>query len=171
VLSAFITHTYSPDAAPIKFNADKMEAPLIPADNPQTIQGIALGRLLFYDTMLSGNKKQSCGSCHLQQLSFTDGKPLAIGAFGDTIRNSMTLVNMAWSKDFFWDGRVKQLEDLMKYPITNPKEMAKDTVLLIKKLKEHNYYPKLFAMALPEEDISIKTLSKALAQFVRIIVT
>lgn len=172
LFSAFISDKYQPDAAPIKYDADKMEGPDIPADNPQTVQGITLGRLLFYDTMLSANNKQSCGSCHLQALSFTDGKSFAVGTFGDTInRSSMSLVNMAWSKDFFWDGRVKSLEDLMQHPITNAKEMAKDTVVLVQELKAHKYYPTLFAKAFPEEAIGMKTLSKALAQFVRSIVT
>jgi len=170
--TAFIAEKYQPDAAPLVYNKDKQEAPEIPADNPQTVQGVTLGRLLFYDSMLSVNNKQSCGSCHVQALSFTDGKKLAVGTRGDTIdRNSMSLVNMAWSKEFFWDGRVKSLEDLMQHPISNAKEMAKDSVLLIQELKAHQYYPTLFAKAFPEEAISMKTLSKALAQFVRSIVT
>jgi cytochrome c peroxidase len=172
LFTAFIAEKYQPDAAPLVYNKDKQEAPEIPVDNPQTVQGVRLGRLLFYDTMLSGNNQQSCGSCHLQTLSFTDGKKFAVGTHGDTLdRNSMSLVNMAWSKEFFWDGRVKSLEDFMQHPISNKKEMSKDSMQLINELKAHQHYPTLFAKAFPNEAISMKTLSKALAQFVRSIVT
>ena len=152
----------------LEYNAEKFSPPKIPTNNPQTLEGIKLGRLLFYEKMLSGNNLQSCGSCHLQKFAFTDGKKLAMGAKGDiNTRNTMSLVNLAWGKDFFWDGRVKSLEALSAHPISNVIEMGQDSLELIEELKAHKHYPALFEKAFPGENISVQTLSKAIAQFLR----
>lgn len=158
------THPY-----PFTYN-EKLGAPTLPYYNPLTTEGVELGRLLFYDTLLSGNNKQSCGSCHQQQYSFTDGQARAIGTYGDTVeRNTMSLVNMAWNNRFFWDGRARSIEELIPQPITNPKEMGQDTALLIRELKAHAHYPRLFERAFAGQTISMATVSKAIAQFVRTI--
>ncbi len=160
-----------PTPVELKYNP-ALGKPFIPAYNPLTHEGIYLGRLLFYDPMLSGNNKQSCGSCHIQKYAFTDGKPLATGAFGDTVnRNTMSLVNLAWNYKFFWDGRTQFLEDVIPQPIINPKEMAQDTNELIKELRSHKHYPKLFIKAFPDEAITMNTVNKAIAQFLRTIVS
>jgi cytochrome c peroxidase len=172
ILLSFIGVYEKPEEAPLQYNKRKFEPPKLPLYNVQTKQGILLGRLLFYDAILSGNNKQACADCHQQELSFTDGKPLSIGSKGDTIqKNSMTLVHLAWGKDFFWDGRIKSIEDLVKEPITNIEEMAQDEEALIAELKAHQYYPKLFAKAFPDEPLNMKTISKAIAQFLRTIIT
>ncbi|MEX2589083.1 MAG: cytochrome c peroxidase, partial [Chitinophagales bacterium] len=159
-----------PRTIELPYNSEKFTPPKIPADNPQSIEGIALGRLLFYDKLLSNNNQQSCGSCHIQKLAFTDGQKRAIGSKGDTVlRNTMSLINLAWGNQFFWDGRVKSLEGLVHHPITDTLEMNRDTSQLISDLKEHSYYPELFQRAFPEQAINMETLSKALAQFVRTI--
>src|SRR6186713_619542 len=77
-----------------------------PADNPLTIEGVELGRRLFYETALSANNKFSCASCHRQELAFTDGKAFSEG-FDGTLqeRNTMSLANLLWVRHFFWDGR------------------------------------------------------------------
>lgn len=170
VLGLFLFQNQNPlvYSSGLEFNPEKFPEPKIPKDNPQTKAGIELGRLLFYDKMLSGNNEQSCASCHQQHLAFTDGKKLAIGTNGDTVlRNAMSLVNLAWGKNFFWDGRVNTLEELILQPITEPMEMAQDSLELLHELKAHKYYPKLFEKAFPNENISTKTLSKAIAQFLR----
>ncbi len=149
-----------------------MGEPLIPTDNPLTKEGVWLGKLLFYDSLLSSNGKQSCGSCHLQEHAFTDGKKLAVGSYGDTIdRNTMSLVNLAWNKSFFWDGRIATLEQLVRDPVTNPKELDRDTHQLVNDLKKHKYYPELFQRAFPGEEISMNNVSKSIAQFLRTIIS
>jgi cytochrome c peroxidase len=155
----------------LKYNQE-FAPPYIPKNNPLTKEGVRLGQLLFYDSILSSNNQMSCGSCHIQSKAFTDGKRTAVGTYGDTIhRNTMTLVNLAWSKFFFWDGRSKSLERLIREPLTNEFEMDQDTVELIVELKSHKYYPGLFAKAFPAEEISMATVSKAMAQFMRTIVS
>jgi cytochrome c peroxidase len=155
----------------LKYNP-RFTEPIIPSDNPLTDEGVWLGRLLFYDKMLSGNNSQSCASCHQQQYAFTDHKKVAQGAMGDTVaRNTMSLINAAWQHEFFWDGRIKTLEQLMPNPISHPNEMAQDTSELLKEINLHKHYPKLFAAAFPQQPIQMNLVSKALAQFVRTIIT
>lgn len=145
----------------------------IPPENPITAEGVWLGRLLFYDKLLSGNYKQSCGSCHKQELCFTDGLSLAVGSKGDTLRrNTMPILNLIYhSNRFFWDGHAYSLEKLVRFPVTHPQEMDKDTIVLVKELKNHEYYPALFSYAFPDQEISMDLVSKSIAQFMRIIVT
>lgn len=77
--------------------------PKVPADNPMSEAKFQLGRHLFFDTRLSGNGTMGCGSCHLQKLAFTDGKPVAVGSTGDhTARGSMSIVNSAYYPTLTW---------------------------------------------------------------------
>ena len=83
-----------------------------PDDNPLTEEAVKLGRMLFYDTRLSGNNKVACATCHIQRLAFTDGKERAVGVSGKPLAfNSMSLANLMWGpQHFFWNGRVDSLE-------------------------------------------------------------
>src|SRR5438270_6267034 len=97
----------------------------IPADNPPTVETVALGRLLYYDPVLSGDNSISCASCHGAPMGFADSRPLSIGVGGKTgTRHSPTVINSAYSSLQFWDGRAPSLEEQAKGPIENPVEMA-----------------------------------------------
>jgi cytochrome c peroxidase len=77
--------------------------PLVPADNPMSEAKFQLGRHLFFDKRLSGNGTMGCGSCHFQNLAFTDGKALATGSTGDrTARGAMSIVNSAYYPTLTW---------------------------------------------------------------------
>ncbi len=146
--------------------------PPIPEDNPLTEEGVSLGRKLFYDPLLSGNNSQSCGSCHQQHLGFTDGRKIALGANGKPARrNSMSLTNLAWSKVLMWDGRASSLEEQALLPITDKQEMDQDLDALVEELNAHDSYPDEFAKAFPGETISASLVAKAIAQFVRTLVS
>jgi len=146
--------------------------PPMPANNPLTEEGVALGRMLFYDPILSGNNQQSCSSCHQQKLAFTDGKKLAIGSDGRPAkRNTMSLVNLAWAPSLMWDGRAPSLEAQALIPITDKSEMNQDLDELVDEIKQHARYPDLFAKAFPEDEISMDLVTKALAQFVRTLIS
>ncbi len=156
----------------LNYDTTLLEKPNIPANNPLTVEGVELGRLLFYDTLLSGNNTQSCASCHKQEFYFSDGKTTAIGSQGHIgKRNSMALVNLAFKNSFFWDGRVISLESLIKFPLTDSIEMQQDTILLIQEIQNHPYYPDLFKKAFGNKQIEFNDVSKAIAQFLRIIYT
>ena len=79
------------------------EPPAVPADNPMSEEKFQLGRRLFYDPRLSGNGRQSCSSCHLQRLAFTDGKAVSTGSTGDaTARSAMSIANVAYYPTLTW---------------------------------------------------------------------
>ena len=97
----------------------------IPANNPFTEEGVALGRYLFYEERLSGDNTMSCASCHSPEVAFTDdGNQFSTGIAGiEGTRNSMALINLAWDTRYFWDGRVFTLEDQILQPVRDPIEM------------------------------------------------
>lgn len=84
----------------------------IPADNPMTVEGVTLGRQLFYETKLSLDNSISCASCHSPEHAFSDPNVISTGVNGaQGTRNSMALFNLGWQQFFFWDGRSKTLEE------------------------------------------------------------
>ena len=96
----------------------------VPEDNPLTAEKVALGRRLFQDPRLSRDGKIACTTCHDPARAFTDGLSLAVGISGrQGRRNVPTLVNRAWGRLFFWDGRVRTLEEQVLRPIEDPNEM------------------------------------------------
>lgn len=148
----------------------------IPADNPMTVEGIKLGRFLFYDPILSGDSTMSCGSCHQPEFSFTDGKAFSTGIDGlQGSRSSMTLINVGFSKSgFFWDGRAKSLEAQALLPVEDPIELHTTWDTVIKRFKRHPYYPKMFREAFGISDrseITKELAAKAIAQFERTLIS
>jgi cytochrome c peroxidase len=144
----------------------------IPADNPTTIEGVALGRQLFYETKLSANNKISCGSCHEQSKSFTDGRTFSIGVDGEpTTRNSMTLVNLLWGRKFFWDGHSIGLEAQAEFPLANPHEMGQALELSAEKLRNIEDYPVMFENAFGDSSITPSRITKAISQFERTLIS
>jgi len=112
--------------------------PDLPRDNPLTVERVALGRTLFFDPRVSINNQQSCADCHAPEKAFTDGRPTARGAEGNFgPRKSMPLFNLAWKREFFWDGRVKSLREQVLQPIQNPIEMHQSLTNLVAKLQAH----------------------------------
>jgi cytochrome c peroxidase len=146
---------------------------IIPADNPMTVEGIALGRKLFYDPILSLTNTQSCGSCHNQNFAFTDStlqfSKGVTNEFGN--RNAMPIMNLAWERTFFWDGGAATLEDQVIGPIENPLEMHEQLPNVLKKLNNHPEYPKLFKRAFGTDSITTKLLMKSIAQFERTLIS
>jgi len=96
----------------------------VPEDNPLTAQKVALGGRLFRDPRLSRDGTITCATCHDPARAFTDGRSVAVGVSGrQGRRNVPTLVNRAWGRLFFWDGRVRTLEEQVLRPIEDPNEM------------------------------------------------
>ena len=145
----------------------------IPADNPLTAEGVALGRKLFYDNILSANNTMNCGSCHQLRNYFVDSN-LALSTGIDGIagtRNSMPLFNIGYSKTFFWDGGAADLESQVLGPITNPVELHTTVENVIQKLQAHPEYPGLFKKAFGTDVITTKHLIQAIAQFERTMIS
>src|SRR6266478_4864022 len=102
--------------------------PAVPADNPMSSAKVELGRRLFHETHLSSTGQYACASCHRPELAFTDGRPHALGATGESVkRATMSLANVAYNAAFTWgDPRVRSLESQMRQPLFNehPLEMG-----------------------------------------------
>ena len=142
-----------------------------PADNPLTVEGVALGRRLFYDNILSANYTQSCSSCHLQAKGFTDGNQFSTGIDGlQGNRNAMAIINLGWNRDFFWNGRSTTLEAQALEPVPNPIEMHLLWVDATARLQADVNYPGLFEKAFGTQTIDSTLVAKALSQFMRTIV-
>ncbi|MGB0429542.1 MAG: cytochrome-c peroxidase [Bacteroidia bacterium] len=143
-----------------------------PEDNPTTVEGAELGRYLFYDSRLSVNDKISCATCHKQENAFTDPDRFSTGFEGNTTaRNSMSIVNMRWQQLFFWDSRAVGLEEQVLMPIQDHIEMGMTLDAVVAKLKKIDLYPPMFEQAFGSTEITSDRISKALAQFVRTIVS
>ena len=141
--------------------------PDLPRDNPLLAERVELGKKLFFDPRLSINDQQSCADCHAPEKAFTDGRKTARGAegaYGE--RNSMPLFNLAWKKEFFWDGREKSLREQVLQPIQNPIEMHQSLTNLVVKLAHGtNNYPALFTAAFGSADITAEKVSLALENY------
>ncbi len=144
----------------------------IPASNPTTDDGATLGRVLFYDVSLSENYSVSCASCHIQEHGFSDPRVKSLGFLGgETKRNSMNLVNHQFNRRMFWDLRASNLEQQVLMPIQDPIEMGMELDDLVDRLQAIDHYPALFDKAFGTSEITSDLISKALAQFVRSIVS
>lgn len=144
------------------------QAPL-PADNPLTLEGVALGEKLFHDPRLSINNTQSCASCHDRAHGFSDPRRVSIGAQGQTgKRQSMPLFNLAWSRDFFWDGRAASLREQVLMPIQDPHEMNETLDRAVRKIADT---APDFAAAFGTPDITPDRIARALEQYLLTLVS
>lgn len=144
----------------------------VPADNSMTEAGIELGRFLFFDPILSGNKTMACADCHFPESGFTDNLAVSKGTEGVAgLRSSMSLVNAGYStKGLFWDGRVKTLEEQALLPVEDVIELHNDWEDVIEDLKKHDNYPTRFRQSFginTTEEITKELAVKAIAQFER----
>lgn len=151
---------------PYRLNiSDRLPKVKLPEDNPLTEQGVALGQRLLHDKRLSKGNVQSCATCHEPTKAFADGRAYSIGAEGkEGRRNAMPLMNLAWMKEFFWDGRTKSLREQVLMPIQDAHEMNETLESVIAKLKADPDYPSQFAAAFGTEEITVERLAMALEQ-------
>ena len=152
----------------------KIISPVIPNNNPLTEEGIALGKKLFFDKILSGDGTQSCASCHQPEKSFTENSQFSDGIDGDFgTRNSMPLFNLAWNFDerFTWDGKEFSLERQALEPVKNPIEMHNTWQNVATTLQNHAEYPTLFQQAFGTKKVDSVLVTKAIAQFERTLIS
>jgi len=165
------------DPQPYVINAPENYPPMvIPADNPMTVAGVALGRHLFYDPILSADNSMSCGSCHQPSLAFTDGLAVSTGIDGIAgTRSSMPLIDIGYNyKGLFWDGRTTTLEEQALLPIEDPIEMHNTWPNVMEELRAHDQYPEMFRKAFGisnKTEMSKELAAKAIAQFERSMVS
>ncbi len=160
----------------VSFVGASVYEPLVPMtfpdDNPWSETKEKLGRKLFFDKRLSGDNTKSCGSCHMQELGWGDGKQKAIGHQQKELsRNTPTIINTGYLKSQFWDGRAKSLEEQALAPIQSPVELNQDLSSLMEELETDSEYIDLFQKAFGESSINPENLAKAIATFERTIVS
>lgn len=148
----------------------------VPANNPMTVEGVFLGRRLFFDPILSRDSSMSCSSCHLQAGSFTDNLALSEGIDGLSGRRSaMSLLNVGlYYRGLFWDGRSPTLEDQALEPVEDPVELHAMWPEVVERLKNHESYPADFRKAFGIQNTSNITrhhVAMAIAQFERTLVS
>ena len=149
--------------------------PRVPEDNPMSEAKVELGRFLFYDTKLSGNQTQRCGSCHQQALAFTDELAQAKGSTGEEHpRSSMSVANAGYAASLTWaNPAVVRLEEQALVPMfgTDPVELGLAGMEdeLLRRLRDDERYPEMFAEAFPKalDPISLDSITKAIAAFQR----
>lgn len=145
-----------------------------PVSNAVTDAGATLGRVLFYDRQLSANDRISCSSCHVQAFGFADTARLSHGfAGGLTKRHSMALANARFYANgkFFWDERAGTLEAQVLMPVQDKVEMGMTLPALETKLAASSFYAPLFQAAFGSPEVTSDRVSRALAQFVRSLVS
>lgn len=145
---------------------------IIPEDNPMTVEGVELGRFLFYEKKLSGDNTMSCGSCHAPSAAFSDNDQFSTGIDGiQGTRNSMALINLGWQNFFFWDGRSKTLEEQILLPVRDPIEMHERWPHAMSELAQDKNYLNRFYKAFGTSQPDSINAAKAIAQFLRTLIS
>jgi cytochrome c peroxidase len=135
--------------------------------NPVTPTGFELGRKLFYDGRLSIDGNFPCSSCHQQFAAFATYEHRLSHGFNNqfSYRNAPVLFNLAWQREFHWDGGINNLEVQPLAPMEDPHEMAETLPHVIAKLKADKQYPVLFSKAFGSPGINSQRILRALTQF------
>ncbi len=143
----------------------------VPERNPLTAAKVALGRKLFFDSLLSRDRTRACATCHDPRRAFTDGRAVALGVDGrEGTRSAPTLVNRGYGRSFFWDGRATTLEKQVLRPIQHRMEMDMTLESVLVRLTRDEEYPRLFQSAFGD-DPDAEGLAQALASYVRTILS
>src|ERR687892_602961 len=145
---------------------------VIPPDNTQTPEQIALGQKLFFDGRLSADGSVACASCHNPERAFTDGKQTSVGIHGQAgQRNAPTVLNALYNKMQFWDGRAKTLEDQAALPIVNRIEMGQPNLnAAVTRLAAIDDYQQAFKRVFGRA-INGRDLVRAIASYERTLVS
>ena len=154
------------------------------AENPITPESATLGRMLFFDPILSGSNRMSCATCHHPDFGWADARPLSMGLGGEGLgpertggatlrRHAPTLWNTGFSHAQFWDGRAPTLEEQAAFPIMAPDEMNQDPSELLWELGDIPQYVAMFEAAYPDDDypLSFDNVLRAVATFQRTLVS
>ncbi len=160
------------DTTAYSFDAGRFPPPNFNGNLP-TKEGVKLGRMLFYEKMMSRDGTQACASCHMQAFAFSDTARFSKGLDGKIgKRQAMGVFNTAWhTNEFFWDGRAHLLRDQSLMPIENPLEMDETLENVISKLSASDMYRKQFVRAFGSDEITSEKMSLAMEQFMNTIVS
>ena len=141
--------------------------------NQLTYEGVALGKTLFFDGMLSHDGTITCAFCHIPETGFAHTDHVLSHGIGDQRgpRNGLGLQNLAWSKAFFWDGGIHDLDLVPISPIQNPVEMGDTMTHVLDKVRHSAKYPALFRSAFGSDTVTSERFLKALSQYLLTLVS
>jgi cytochrome c peroxidase len=171
----------APSGPPLPWPAEAVPATPEPSDNPGTPEKVELGRLLFYDPLLSTDRQVACATCHSEVWGMSDGLARSVGVDGEgptgpgrtgpnlTRRNAQTLWNVAFRERLFADGRVGTLEEQVLGPLHEASELGRDPDEVAADIAAIPAYAQRFAEAFPGSApaVSVDHLQKAIAAFER----
>ncbi len=169
LLSSKHKHEATPYVYPNLSHYPKM----LPTDNPPTVEGVELGRHLFYDPILSRDSTISCSSCHRQEHAFSDGgNRFSTGAHSNpSKRNTPPLFNLVWYPHLHWDGEATSIEAQISLPITSHSEMDLDWPEAIRRIQRSDIYPEMFQAAFGDMRVDSVGIVRAIAQFERTLIS
>lgn len=166
------TNTHQDNHTHINLTSNGFPEMAIPDDNLTSLEGIELGRKLFYDPILSKDNTMSCASCHQQEHAFSDPSRFSEGVDGlEGNRNASAIINAGWQTSFFWDGRAESLEKQALGPVPNPIEMHLSWADAVDRIRAHATYPDEFEFVFGTKNISKDHVAMAIAQFERSIIS
>lgn len=143
-----------------------------PSDNPYSAEKAALGKMLFFEPRLSKNRNMTCATCHNPSFGWEDATPTSIGAQNSNLgRHSPTIINAAWGKSYFWDGRAATLEEQAAGPIESNVEMNLPMHIAVDRLKQVPSYQTWFKRVFGSSGITDENIKKAIATFERTVVS
>jgi len=171
------------EVPPLPWSETSWPSPVVPGDNPSSKAKIDLGRLLFYDPILSADGETACATCHSEIWGMSDGLAVSVGVTGEgptgpgregqltTDRNSQTLWNVGYRQGLFWDGRVETLEEQALEPIDSEVELGRasveEAVAAIASVDDY----RLRFEALFDDGVTAGNLGRVLASFQRTMVS
>lgn len=139
-----------------------------PSDNQYSTEKELLGKTLFFDPRLSKSEQIACASCHDPELGWCDSRTFSFGHDRQIgVRNAMSIINTAYAKNLFWDGRVNSLEEQSQKPIEDQREMSGHMDLAVRKIAAIKGYQVLFEKAFGDKKVTKERISKAIATFER----
>ncbi len=143
-----------------------------PADNPYSAARVELGRYLFFDPRMSANGAVSCATCHPPEHAFAGGDPAPVGVTGKPLRRrAPTLINRAYGRSQFYDGRAATLEEQIPGPVTNPDEMGTTAPAAAEAISRIAGYGPMFERAFGDPAVTFDRIQKAIASFERTILS
>lgn len=158
---------------PFQFNKNEFFPTMpMPSEYTISVEGAILGRYLFYDSILSDDLTKSCATCHKLEYAFTDQLSLAKGKNGLTLsRNTLPLFNLAWYKQFFWDGRASTIEDLIFHPVRDSLEMNLSWQLATERINQSEFYSNQFKNVYSIDIVDSNLIARAIGEFLRTLIS
>lgn len=171
-LIALLIFLFVPTLSVLAGDLEPITAVPVPADNPQTPEKIELGKKLFFDRRLSGDGTMSCVTCHDPEMAFTDGLDISLSyPTTKNWRNAPTLINVAFQKYLFHDGRARSLEEQVLFPMMSAFEMNRNLDFMEEVIRSVPEYVEEFKRVFGDGDTTRQRIAMAIAAFERTLIS